>query len=144
MDNYISVDYNELKGNLSTCPAVVLFRKKTGQLRTMLCTRDKDIVVRLLGVDVTTQLHGHDKRHTEEKRVLSVIDLVKEEARAIGTDRIIGITYLPQPYGDDAVNQIYDYYNQVVEYARQCTENEEKRAEQQLQKLVTGGDGSCI
>lgn len=143
-DNYVQIGYGELKGNLCTCVAVILFRKKNGEIRAMMCTRDSSEVVKALGVDITVQLHGHDKRNNEANSTLAVIDLVKEEARAISVEKIIGINYMPPFNGDIAINNAYDYYNTVLEHAKMLNAQEKEDAKKFKNQVAQGGGEACI
>ena len=130
MSEFISVDYNELKTYLGTYTAVVLFQKKDGTKRAMLCTRNPYTIKSLTGVKLSGELAGHDKRHTASTGTLSVIDLSICEARAITVSKILGIVWVGI-LTDTNCEPAFEYYNQVTEqvYAEESAKREKNRVE---------------
>jgi hypothetical protein len=144
VEQFISVDYNELKLNLGIYSAVILFQKKDKSKRVMLCTRNYNTVKDLFAVKMEGALIGHDKRHTQKTNTLAVIDLAVGEARAVTVNKILGIVWcgiLNSANCEDA----FAYYNQCSQYI-ESQENAEKLAREQelAAKLSSLASGDAI
>lgn len=134
-DKYISVDYRDLRGDLSCYSAVILFRKKKGDKRVMICTRNLNTVLSLSGYGMEGLLYGYDKRHTESTNTLAVVDLAINDVRTIPVDRILGIVLVGYLESNNC-EQAFAYYSQVEAMIRQ--EQEQQKLQERLQAEQLG------
>ena len=116
-------NYGEVYTNLCFQAAVVSFFKKNGELRTMLCTRDSDMISFCCN-NGNPGLGGHDKRCNINNGNIAVVDLVIGEARSFNIERVLHIEYLNKPIKsqDDleaaiaTLQSVREYYESKIEY----------------------------
>lgn len=116
-------NYGETYTNLCFQAAVVSFFKKNGELRTMLCTRDSDMI-NLCCNNGNPGLGGHDKRCNINNGNIAVVDLIIGEARSFNIERVLHIEYINKPIKskDDleaaiaTLQSVREYYESKIEY----------------------------
>lgn len=86
--------YEKAKYLLGAGAAVIVFRKKNNEIRTMLCTRNI-VCASLAGFD--THLNTKDTLKTEQAGNLIVTDLVIGETRQININRVLYSLWFTQP-----------------------------------------------
>lgn len=103
--------YGEAYGRLSAEIATIIFIKRDGTIRSMLATRNLQ-VVRLLFEGIGNILLGHDKRCNIGNGNLAVVDLLLGEPRQFNIERIVSITW----HGE--ANTLNDIQRIVEEHTR--------------------------
>ena len=101
--------YQEVFQNLSYYIAIVVFMKKDGSIRIMLCTRNTVAITNILGLR-TSVLNGHDKRCNIQNGNISVLDLVIDEPRSFSINRLIDIIYFQPVMNKEQFQGIVNYY----------------------------------
>jgi hypothetical protein len=84
--------YAEAFSKLSYEVATVIFMKKDGSIRTMLCTRNLKTVEEIHGFK-GRELGGHDNRCNITNGNLAVIDVILGESRSFSVDRVASIEW---------------------------------------------------
>lgn len=116
-------NYGDTYTNLCFQAAVVSFFKKNGELRTMLCTRDSDMI-NMCCTNGNPGLGGHDKRCNINNGNIAVVDLIIGEARSFNIDRVLHIEYINKPITskDDleaaiaTLQSVREYYEGKMEH----------------------------
>lgn len=85
--------YPELYNKLTYETAFVVFLKKDGSIRLMMCTRNLNTVALAYGYQ-GYGLGGHDSRCNINNGNVAVIDLALGEARSFHIDRIVDVQFM--------------------------------------------------
>lgn len=104
------MDYAEIYGRLNFETAIIVFLKKSGDIRTMLATRCTS-TIDLNNGDRGVTFGGYDKRCTINNGNIAVIDLVIGEARQFNVERLLKVQFIgeikTQEQMDNAMEQFY-------------------------------------
>ncbi|MEM4385951.1 MAG: SH3 beta-barrel fold-containing protein [Candidatus Anstonellales archaeon] len=84
--------YKELVNKLNRETAIVIFFKRDGSIRTMLCTRN--ISTGMLSNGEIFHVKGNESKNNELNGNITVVDLEKNEFRAFNIYRVVYIEYL--------------------------------------------------
>jgi hypothetical protein len=85
--------YPEVYSRLCFETAIVIFMKKDGSIRLMLCTRNMTTINLKYGNQVAT-LAGHERRCSINNGNIAVFDLDEGDARQFNIDRLTSYTTL--------------------------------------------------
>lgn len=102
--NYSDI-YNELTYNMG----IVIFAKKDGTIRVMVCTRDLDIAKINYGW-ISGELNKMNSRCNIDNKNLAVIDLSIGEGRCFNTDRLIYFKSLGKVTTLEQFNELMGVY----------------------------------
>ena len=86
------MQYTEVFSRLTYETAGVIFFKKNGDVRIMLCTRNLSTAALEYGFK-GSDLGGHDNRCNINNGNIAVIDMLIGEARSFNIDRLVSIDY---------------------------------------------------
>lgn len=86
------MNYPEVYNRLNFEIATVVFIKKNGDVRLMLCTRNMNIISIEHGLQGKA-LGGHDNRCNIDNGNIAAFDLIIGEARSFNIDRIVSIGF---------------------------------------------------
>lgn len=84
--------YQELFSRLTYETALVVFLKRNGEVRLMLCTRNLSTVSLLYGFQGQA-LGGHDNRCNINNGNVAVFDMIVGEARSFNIDRVLDVQF---------------------------------------------------
>lgn len=84
--------YGDMFMRLQYEVATVVFTKKNGEIRVMLCTRNLK-TAELIHGNLGGLLNGHDKRCNIHNGNISVIDMLKGEPRSFNIDRVLNVNF---------------------------------------------------
>lgn len=119
-NNTAGVSYSDAEAILTDSVAIVIFLKKNGEIRVMLCTRCLAVAsqrMRFAG----TALNSHDNKCNRSNGNLAVIDLEIGEPRSFNISRLVAIQPIEvRFYGqyEEAmaqVNRIREEYDKALE-----------------------------
>lgn len=111
--------YPELFSRLTYDTATVIFVKKNGEIRVMLCTRNLSTVRLMYGYQGDI-LGGHDKRCSIQNGNMSVYDMIEGDARSFNIERVISV----QLHGIiDTVEQFETLKKQFLEFKAEYERN---------------------
>ena len=105
--------YQKAKFLLETGAAVIVFRKKNNELRTMLCTRNLNIASTALGGQ-TARLNSRNTQKTEASGNLIVCDLVIGETRQIPIPSVVYSIWF------NSVSSLLDIEKLFIAYETMC------------------------
>lgn len=107
----VKYNYLDVIQRLCSETAVVVFMKRNGELRAMLCTRNI-FTLRMFGDFLGLSLTRHDGRCNIKNGNISVIDLEISEARSFGIDRVLHIEWcgvIEEPGQLDKAAEMLEY-----------------------------------
>lgn len=102
--------YPEVYNRLNIETAIVVFIKRDGSIRTMLCTRNLRTTEIEYGFTCGNSLRYHENRCNIHNGNIAVIDLVIGEARAFNIDRVINIEFLGEISTKDDLEKAMERY----------------------------------
>ncbi len=115
MSKYV---YPEVYSRLTYETAFLIFMKKDGNIRLMLCTRNMSTISILYGFQGKA-LGGHDNRCNINNGNIAVFDLVIGEARSFHIDRLVDIQYKGVVESREKLEEIMGEFMQFkVEYEK--------------------------
>lgn len=86
-------NYTEVFSKLTYETGIIVFLKKSGEIRTMIATRNLDTINQAFGFQGDV-LGGHDKRCNISNGNVAVYDLILGDARSFNITRLISIYYI--------------------------------------------------
>ena len=87
------MEYTDIYMKINYETACVIFVKKDGNIRTMLCTRNNDTMHKNCDNDLMGMLVAYDKRCNINNNNIAVYDLVLGEVRSFNVKRLIDINW---------------------------------------------------
>jgi len=120
MDEKIKL-YYELKDAVEKQTIIVSFKKKDGDMRVMIGTRNMDTVNKVCGKDLLRMLYGFDKRANAENRNIPVVDLAIGEVRTFSIDRMQGYQLLGE-LNDQTIPLAFEHYGKVTNFVQEQVE----------------------
>jgi len=103
------MDYREIYRDLGYHTAIIKFRKRDGEMRAMLCTRNED-TMRLLGEAV--RLGGYDARCNVKNGNIAVVDLIIGEPRQFSVNRLEGVELFGEIDSLDKLGELVDRFEE--------------------------------
>lgn len=104
--------YGEIYCRLCEELAIVKFKKKSGEERLMLSTRNVEIIC-LEYPHGSILLNGHDKRCHLKNGNIGVIDMVIGEGRSFNIDRLIDVQWLGIPKTREEYDKLYEKFAEI-------------------------------
>lgn len=102
--------YDKAKFLLENGSAILVFRKKTNELRIMLCTRNFQ-TANLAGYDA--RLNSRNTTKSEADGNLIVTDLVLGETRQVNISRIVYSCWFTMASTQEEIDQLYAAYDYI-------------------------------
>ena len=104
--------YYKLKEAVETQTIIVSFKKKDGDMRVMIGTRNMDTVMKACNRDLLKMLYGFDKRANAQNGNIPVVDLALGEVRTFCVERIHGYQLVGE-LTEETLPKAFEYYEQV-------------------------------
>ena len=99
--------------------AVIIFRKKNGEIRTMLCTRDlRTCDIMNIGLHTDSGMSDTSimkRQKAREAGNITVTDLIAGEARIFNINRVMYSLWLTSPINSEEIDALYGAYQYCKE-----------------------------
>lgn len=105
------MDYATIYSRLTYETAGVIFMKKNGEIRLMLCTRNLKTVEIAYGFK-GTELGGHDRRCNINNGNIAVIDMYLGEARSFNVERLVDIEFYGEIKTKEQLDEISEQFSE--------------------------------
>ena len=115
--------YLQLKNTLEQQSIIVSFKKKNGDVRVMLGTRNMTTCEKICNRDLTKMLFGFDKKNTAATLNIPVVDLALGEVRTFNVERMLGYQLIGVLDNDEVINKAFGYYEQVSDFVNKQVED---------------------
>lgn len=106
--------YPEVYSRLCFETAAIIFMKKDGSIRLMICTRNMTTVNLMYGNQVAT-LAGHERRCSISNGNIAVFDLEEGDARQFNIDRLTSYTSLGVIGTKEELDKAFAQYKEFKE-----------------------------
>lgn len=113
--------YQELLEITNTGLACVVFVKKKGEIRYMLCTRNLDFSNAFIGY-YGSKLGMFDAKYTYDNNNFPVIDLVVQDVRTVAVNRMLYAQPLALPKTREQLNTMLNHFEVFKEKCMQTIE----------------------
>lgn len=115
------MNYPEVYSRLNFELGIVIFIKKNGEFRVMLCTRCMSIINMVFGYKGNV-LASHDNRCNIGNGNVAVYDMAIEDARCFNIDRVIDIQWLGPVESKEQYNRMFAEFVEFRDnYIKACT-----------------------
>lgn len=115
------MNYPEVYSRLNFELGIVIFIKKNGEFRVMLCTRCMSIINMVFGYKGNV-LASHDNRCNIGNGNVAVYDMAIEDARCFNIDRVIDIQWLGPVESKEQYNRMFAEFVEFRDsYVKACT-----------------------
>ena len=115
------MNYPEVYSRLNFELGIVIFIKKNGEFRVMLCTRCMSIINMVFGYKGNV-LASHDNRCNIGNGNVAVYDMAIEDARCFNIDRVIDIQWLGPVGSKEQYNRMFAEFVEFRDsYVKACT-----------------------
>lgn len=115
------MNYPEVYSRLNFELGIVIFIKKNGEFRVMLCTRCMSIINLVFGYKGNV-LASHDNRCNIGNGNVAVYDMAIEDARCFNIDRVIDIQWLGPVESKEQYNRMFAEFVEFRDnYIKACT-----------------------
>lgn len=115
------MNYPEVYSRLNFELGIVIFIKKNGEFRVMLCTRCMSIINMVFGYNGNV-LASHDNRCNISNGNVAVYDMAIEDARCFNIDRVIDIQWLGPVESKEQYNRMFAEFVEFRDnYIKACT-----------------------
>lgn len=114
------MEYSEVFRRLNFETAMVVFIKRNGKVRLMLCSRNPRTAM-LGGADhLGAAISAHDKKNSIHNGNISAIDLALDEIRAFNIDRVVSLEW----FGEINTKEEYDkLMGEFLQYSKEYNAN---------------------
>ena len=115
------MNYPEVYSRLNFELGIVIFIKKNGEFRVMLCTRCMSVINMVFGYKGNV-LASHDNRCNIGNGNVAVYDMAIEDARCFNIDRVIDIQWLGPVESKEQYNRMFAEFVEFRDnYIKACT-----------------------